>query len=172
GTSMAVSGLIATNVVQGGVEALIEDSSITTSGTEADKGRVIVDAQNTAVINAHVVNLVSSGDKAIGVTLAFNSIGWASQDVLTQSIDAIIGDPAMADKAFGGNAGFDATAGLSDTEVSAKGDVSVTAISTANLDAVVENSTNSAASAWTGAGGAAIGFFLGQNKVSSKATAF
>ena len=35
----------------------------------------------------------TSGDTAVDLTLAFNSIGWEAQNFLFNALDAIVGDP-------------------------------------------------------------------------------
>ncbi|KPA17012.1 hypothetical protein MHK_002770, partial [Candidatus Magnetomorum sp. HK-1] len=76
GKSMAVNGLIATNLVLSKSNAYITNSDVTTT----EDGDLILDAKNTSAINATIVSSTSSGDKAIGVTLAFNTIGWEAQN--------------------------------------------------------------------------------------------
>ena len=34
---------------------------------------------------------ITSGGTAVGVTLAYNTIGWDAQDIFTQTIDALLG---------------------------------------------------------------------------------
>ena len=72
GISLAVSGTIATNRVTSGAEAYVRDSSVTTTGS----GDLVVEADNSSAIDAKVSSSTESGDKAVGVTLAFNSLGW------------------------------------------------------------------------------------------------
>jgi len=142
GTSLATAGVIATNVVQGGADANITDSTVTTDNS----GDVVVTATDTATIDSEVVNSVTSGDTAIGLTLAFNSIGWESQNVLFNTVDTLIGAPAIAD-AFGADKGFNSEAKLEDVTVSAAGSVSVTADAKAELNAEISNAAESSASA-------------------------
>ncbi|KAF0119387.1 MAG: parallel beta-helix repeat-containing protein [Rhodospirillaceae bacterium] len=85
GTSLAVNGTIATNLVLSSAEALITGSSVHTSGDTT------VAASNASTITATTKSMVSSGADAIGATLAFNTIGWKAQNILFQAIDALLG---------------------------------------------------------------------------------
>ena len=168
GNSLAASGLIATNVVVSAASATISNSVVSTSGAD---GNVEVDAQNTASIGASVDNAVESGGKAIGVTLAFNTIGWQAQNVLFNTVDALIGDPAIAN-AFGTNTRSDVKARIVDSTVEAAGQVKVTAKSEASLTSLVNNVTStSVGSTLTGASGLSVGAVVSLNKVSSAAEA-
>ena len=110
-----------------------------------EQGNVIVDAQNTALIDATVLNSVTSGDTAAGVTLAFNTVGWQAQNVLFQAIDALISTDIGTEE----KAGVHAHA--LDTQLTAEGDVTVTADSDARINADVGNEATSAAAALYGA---------------------
>ena len=127
GVSLAASGLIATNTVMGGADAHVTGSTLTIGGD------VTVQAVNNAALEAHLVNATSSGAEAIGVTLAFNTLGWEPQNILFNTIDALIGDPAIAD-AFGADQASGATAYLEDTTVDATGLLTVSADSAAQLE--------------------------------------
>ena len=61
------------------------------------------------------------------MTLAFNTIGWQSQNVLFNAIDALLGSPTLA-SAFGGENPSDATATMLDTVVNASGQLTVSAL--------------------------------------------
>ena len=165
GVSLAASGLIATNTVKGGAEAHVTGSTLTIGGG------VTVEAVNNAALDAHLVNATSSGAEAIGVTLAFNTLGWAPQNILFNTIDALIGDPAIAD-AFGADQASGATAYLEDTTVDATGLLTVSADSAAQLSADIANTSDSQASAWVGATGLSFGAVVGLNKSSSAAEAY
>ncbi|MBE9179969.1 DUF4347 domain-containing protein, partial [Oculatella sp. LEGE 06141] len=123
GTSFAANGLIATNAVLNGTEASISNSSLLVGDTT-------VAADNSASITAEVVNATKSGDQAIGATLAFNTIGWQPQNILFNTVDALIGDPAIAD-AFGASGGADTKAYLLNTSVNNTGALNLSATSTA-----------------------------------------
>ena len=164
GVSLAASGLIVTNTVIGGADAHITGSTLTIGGD------VTVQAVNNAALEAHLVNATSSGAEAIGVTLAFNTLGWEPQNILFNTIDALIGDPAIAD-AFGADHASGASAYLEDTTVDATGLLTVSANSAAQLAADIANTSDSQASAWVGATGLSFGAVVGLNKSASAAIA-
>jgi hypothetical protein len=103
--------------------------------------------------------------------LAFNTIGWDAQNVLFNTVDAIIGDPAIAN-AFGNQNPAETKAYIVDTTVSSAGAVSVTATSTAQVNATVTNTSTSAASALVNASGIAVGVVISHNLVNSLAHAY
>ncbi|MDG1896561.1 MAG: hypothetical protein P8J37_16785, partial [Fuerstiella sp.] len=164
GESLAVGASIVTNSVQAGAEAHVLNSNLTTTGTGTN-GDVDVTASNSATIDATNKSAITSGDTAVGVTLAFNTLGYASQNVLTRAIDALVGTD------IGTAAPAKAIAFIRDTPVVASGDVNVTAHSDAQLKAELTNETTSAASAIVNASGMAIGTVLASNMVQSSATA-
>ncbi len=73
------------------------------------------------------------------MVVAFNSIGWKPQNILFNALDAILGDPLLADEAFDGEQPAGAIAHLRDTTVLAGGDVVVEAISALTLNATAGN---------------------------------
>jgi hypothetical protein len=79
--------LIATNLILSSADAHINDSDITTTNS----GSIFVVARNTSEIDATIISATSSGDTDVSVTLAFNTIGWESQNILFQTIDALNG---------------------------------------------------------------------------------
>jgi hypothetical protein len=167
GEVVAVNGQIATNLVLSRADAFIRDSVITT----AIDGDVVLDARNTSIVDATINSAMSTGDKGLGITLAFNSIGWLSQNVLFNAIDAILGDPLLA-SAFGGEQPAQTQAYILNSALSVGGDLSLVAVNEAQLNATVSNVADSAASALYGANGKAGGGALASNKVSSLARAF
>src|SRR5690606_33158585 len=89
-SSLAAGGLIGTNLVQGAADAAVRNSTLTTGSTASGEGDVVVEAINAATLDANVVNAVTASVEsfanegksatgaeadAIGVTLAFNTIG-------------------------------------------------------------------------------------------------
>ncbi|MGN7612778.1 beta strand repeat-containing protein, partial [Magnetococcales bacterium HHB-1] len=149
GTSVAVNATIATNTIIGDVIASVDDSQITITG-----GDLIIDADNTAGIDVKINSSTSSGGVGVGATMAFNTLGWKTQDIFSHTIDAFfatnIGDP---DK-------LTVQAYLNDTTVNVSGKVSVTADQKAKLNATVSNAASSEASALVGAqGGSGSGIF-------------
>ncbi len=167
GNSIAVGALIATNTVQGGAEAYVTDSRLTTTGPGGD---ITVNAVNTSTLKAATVNSSTSEGISVAATLAFNTIGWESQNILFNTVDAILGDPLISE-AFGGETGAGAKAYLWDTTVDATGLLRVTATSSADLTADIRNQSVSDAQALTGTSGMSFGAVIALNKTSSKAEA-
>src|SRR5262249_20442233 len=92
-----------------------------------------------------------------------------AQNVLFNTIDALIGDPLIAN-AFGANVGSGATATLTDTKVDATGQVAVLSTTASNIDSTITNKTTASSSGLQGRTGTAVGAVLSLNKVSSKAS--
>ena len=88
GDSLAVNGTIATNVVISSAAAFVDNSTVKTT-----VGNVDIDAANTSTIDAKTLNSTTTGAQGVGVTLAFNTLGWQSQNILFNTIDLILGDP-------------------------------------------------------------------------------
>jgi len=89
GTSLAVNGTVATNVVQGSARAFIEDAGVTT----VNAGNVILEAANSGRIEAEILQATTTGDTGVGVILAFNSVGWEARNILFNALDALLGTP-------------------------------------------------------------------------------
>ncbi|MBT7081754.1 MAG: hypothetical protein HN929_09860, partial [Chloroflexi bacterium] len=161
GQSLAVNGIIATNLVISNAEALISSSSITTT-----TGDLKVEADNNSIIDATNKSVTESGDTAVGVTLAFNTVGWEAQNILFAAIDALVGtdigneDPASV------------KASIVDSSLTVAGNISVTAQGRAKIKAELSNDSTSAASALFGASGMAVSAVLASNMVSSTADAY
>ena len=62
----------------------------------------MVTAEQRASLTATLVNAVTSGDTALAATLAFNSIGFESQNVLFNAIDTLLGDSVLGTELGGG----------------------------------------------------------------------
>src|SRR5207248_325788 len=182
GSSIGAGGTIGTNVVVSGATATATGSSLA-----APAGDVTVRATNTGTIAAHVVNaaiaVVESGATGSGtqasptppsataaaVTLAFNSIGWDGQNVLFNTIDALIGDPLIAG-AFGNEVGSGATAKVTNTVIGAGGAVTVEAVSEAQITSDIKNNAEADATGKKQTKATSLGAVVVLNKVSDKAT--
>ena len=86
GTSLAVNGTIATNLVLSRALATVIGSTLT-----VDQRAVQVRSENGSVIDADTQAVINSEGTSVGVMLAFNTIGWEAQNVLFQAIDALLG---------------------------------------------------------------------------------
>jgi hypothetical protein len=155
GTSNAVSGIIATNLVQSHANAFIMNSEITTTNA----GDLTINAKNTSLIDATVNSTIASGDMAVGVTLAFNTIGWDAQNILSKTIDALIGTE------IGNQDPAETNAYILDTNLTIAGDLTLYADNSAIVNATVSNAADSQASALYGAGGSATSGILSSNMV-------
>ena len=168
GTSLAVNGTIATNLVLSSAEAYVTGSTVAAAdaGDDEGLGNISVTASNSSTLDATLLSSTSSGDTAVGVSLAFNTIGWAPQNLLFNTIDALVGssigteDPASV-RAY-----------VEDTDVTASGDLTVSATSAAQLNAAASNVAVSEASALFNATGASASAILVSNMVSSDAEAY
>lgn len=161
GVSLAVNATIVTNLVLSTAEATITGSDVTANGTAA----VVVESSNESGIDARITSSTSSGGQAVGVTLAFNTIGWQAQNILFAAIDALIGtdigteQPALV------------TATIENTRLVVGGDLMVRALGSEQVNATVSNAADSVASALFGASGAAASAVLASNMVSSRVDA-
>src|SRR5690606_7473402 len=131
GSSLAINGVIATNVVLSAADARITNSDLTAVGGDVD-----LDASNTSAIDAVVESSTKSNGKSIGVTLAFNSIGWQSQNFLFNTIDALIGTN------IGDEQPASVSAKIMNTDVVAGGSISVDVVNDAEIDAQILNAAN------------------------------
>ena len=81
---LAVNGVIVTNT-GAKANAYLDNETV----TETDD--VTVEAKKTSLIDATVHRAKTSGAQAAGVTLAFNTVGWAPGNVLFHSLNALVG---------------------------------------------------------------------------------
>ena len=150
GTSMAANGLIASNLILVEASAALRDS---VAQVGANLG---VDAQNSATINAENTASTESSGTAVGVVLAFNTVGWKAQNLLFAAVDTLLGgDP------IGGAQPALASAEISNTALDVGADLQLTAVSVPQINATIENSVSSS-------GGAAVGLVLASNLVNSR----
>ena len=163
GTVIAGGGQLVTNAVLADATALVDDSSVIAAG-------LIVDARSTVGIDARINTAVSTGDTGVALTLAFNTVGWLTQNVLFNAVDALLGDPLISD-AFDGERPAASLAKVWDSTLVISGDVLVTADNGAQVNATITNAADSAASALFDATGKAGGGLLASNKVASSAEA-
>jgi hypothetical protein len=114
-----------------------------------------VDASNEALIKAENSLSTESAGAAAGVVLAFNTIGWQAQSVLSSAVDALIGGdgPGTAQPAA-------VLAEISGSSLTVGGDLTVTAVTVAEIDAKIINELSAQ-------GSAAVGLVLASNFVNS-----
>ena len=178
--SQSTAGVIVTNMVLSSAAASVSGSSITDSADTTKNpgtGGVSVDAEDDSSINATATTSVKGAKQVIGFVVAFNTVGWQAQDLLSSTVDALIGDPALAN-VFGGEQPAAVSASIEDSSVTASGDVAVTATSAAGINATVSDSATSKATnnfaigAKYGTNGMSAGALLASNKVASSANAY
>ncbi len=170
GDSIAVGGTIATNIVLSAARATITDSPVTTTAT-GTSGDVVVEARNLSQLDAKTANLTQSAGKTVGVTLAFNSIGWKSQNILFNAVDAILGDPLIADEGFDNRDPALVEALITDSGVTAAGSVSVIAVNEAVINAESTNDTQMICIMVTGSSGWGVGLLIAKNMVNIETSA-
>jgi hypothetical protein len=159
--SLAASGggAIAVNLILGEANAFIEDSSITATGSGVDQGEVNLEADHeseiTALVKATAASVAVSGGTtpavAIGFSLARNLIGWTE---------------------YGGSDPIEVQAYATDTQITAAKGITVSADSTAVIDATVSaTSVAIALSAGSGGGLSAAGLWT-DNKIAADIQAY
>ena len=137
-------------------------SSAQATLTEAELatgGSLTVNAENEAEILADNTATITSGGTAVGVTLAFNTLGWEPQNIFSKAADALLGGD------IGTEQPVDVLARIENTVFDVGGDLTVTAAMTATIDATTSNEASSE-------GGTAASMVLATNKVSSGADAY
>ncbi|MDP1576468.1 MAG: hypothetical protein Q8L76_06865, partial [Cypionkella sp.] len=164
GTAVSVNGQIATNSVQNSATAEILESSVTADGD------VTVTAYQRSVLDSRVTSTTTSGTSSIGVTLAFNSIGWNTSNLFSQTLDVLIGDPLLT--ALEGVPGAGALARIVNSGVDAGGDLTIEAISATRLNSTTSNSTLSESKALVQGNASASALMLASNKVRGGTSAY
>ncbi|MCH5373492.1 MAG: hypothetical protein JJ992_05915, partial [Planctomycetes bacterium] len=165
GVSLAINATVATNVVLSSADAYVEASDLATTNT-AD-GHVGVFAQNISQIDATTKAAATSGANTAAFLLAFNTVGWEAQDLFSNTLDALLGMTALGTEQPARVAAY-----MLDTPVDATGNVSVTADSSAQIFALVNNDATSFPAAFFGAAGMSASGILSSNMVSSSAKAY
>ncbi|MBU6188741.1 MAG: LEPR-XLL domain-containing protein, partial [Betaproteobacteria bacterium] len=151
---IAVNGAIATNLVLSSARATITRSEVIAGGD------LTVEAENESGISAENEASITSGGTAVGVTLAYNTIGWEAQDLFTQTIDALLGT------SIGDENPAEVLAAIDQVVLDIGGDMSVSGTMTATLEATISNEAVSEGS------GSAASVVLASNAVSTKADAY
>jgi hypothetical protein len=151
--SMAFKGLIATNSVLSDVRATVLDSDISAGGD------LIARARNAANIEAENTAKADADGAAVGVTLAFNTIGWKAQNVLFNALDALLGT------SIGDEQPAQILATVSGSNLAAGGDLSVEAEAQEKITATIVNEANASGAS------VAAGMVLASNLLSARARA-
>jgi len=103
----------------------------------------------------------------VGITIALNSLGWNSQNILFGVIDTQLGQPLLASENPS-----QALASITGSTITVGGDLVVRADNAAQLNATLSNAAISEAVALFDANGKGVGGMLASNKVSSGAQAW
>ena len=163
---LAVNGVIATNLVQDAANALVTQSHLTAGG--ADDDAVAITASNTASIDAINQAQTSSGTTAVGLVLAFNSIGYQASNFLFNAVDALLGNSSDIQDAIGVSPLSNVTAESYESQISAtQGGVSIAASLKATIDATTSNATSSLGAALENASAVAVGAILATNQINA-----
>ncbi|MBL8812160.1 MAG: hypothetical protein JNM43_18495, partial [Planctomycetaceae bacterium] len=160
GPSVAVNGVVATNLVKSSADAYAKDSDLTVTGG------VTIQAENESSIRSLIRSSIDSAGVGVGVTLAFNTVGWDAQNFLFNTVDAIAGN------VLGTKSPATTKAWTSGTKINADGAIKVTATSDAFIDARIAAS-NSSITVAPGGGSKNInvGLILALNKVATQVEA-
>ncbi|MGH3743984.1 MAG: phosphoribosylglycinamide synthetase C domain-containing protein, partial [Mycobacteriales bacterium] len=156
-----------TNVVLSGANADVIASTVTTSAG----GAVTLNAVNQSSITADNESAVTAAAESVGVLLAFNTIGWQAENVLFNTLDALLGLDTVT-SAFGSQQPAQARAYIEDSTVQAAGDLTLTAATTATLSATVGNDATTFATSFYGASAMSAAGVLASNKVATDTEAF
>ena len=122
----SLNALVVTNAMVSSATATVVDSEIT-----ATAGAVVVAAKNTSPLSAEITAKTQAPGVGVGVTLAFNTVGWNAQNVLFNFIDALLGIVGEQHPAA-------ATASVTGTPITAGGGISVTAQTAAAITSHVK----------------------------------
>ncbi|MEM9643120.1 MAG: LEPR-XLL domain-containing protein, partial [Pseudomonadota bacterium] len=162
GTSLAVGGVVAINTANASALAEIAGGADVTSTT----GKVEVAAINQTKLTALLHGAISSGADAVGVYVAFNTLGYEQVDLGTATLDALVGTD------FGAQTPSNTVARITDSNVAGATGVSVTALNSAELDAQIDNDASSSAAAFQGASAMSANGALASNMISGEAQAY
>jgi hypothetical protein len=143
---LGVNALIASNAVTGHADVRVVDAALTVGGdfSAGANQRGEIEATNTAG--------VSASGTAIGATLAFNTLGWADQNVGAAAIDALLGT------GLGQQVPLRTEVEVARGGLQVSGDVSIEALQVPQITAQITNTAASEA-------GAGMGFVLATNRI-------
>ena len=157
GTVFAKGGQSVANVVLASSRAIVSDSTITLTGD------LLVQAINGALLDATLNSSFASACEAVGIALAFNSIGWKASNILFNALETLLGDALLIeeiDDAAGdniedyiGTQPAEAIARITGSSVIAANVVGARREQRAQLNATVSNAATSEAAALYGAEG-------------------
>ncbi|MGB4916660.1 MAG: hypothetical protein WBO89_03020, partial [Propionicimonas sp.] len=159
--SSAYNGIIATNLVLSGAHATIDSADLV-----ATSGDVVVGASNTSFITAVITSETKATSAGVGVTLAFNTIGWDSQNILFNFADALLGLDIGTQKPA------ETITLVTGSTISAGGGIAITAVNHATINAHIATSAATFDKGFTGSATAVtVDAVVAMNKVSTKTQA-
>ena len=175
--SAALAATLALNVIRGGVNAHITDSTIAADNVtvHARTEQAIVDA--IAEVSAYAATpadeiAIASPSLTIGAALALNFIGWNVTADTVAGIALATVDAVLGTEFGGGPAPWLVVAFIQDTVVTAEGDLAVSAESAPLINATVTNAASSTSANMYLAASAGAGAIVASNKVASGAEAW
>ena len=128
GTGSAAFGVvIATNLVLSSAHATVSDAALIAGGA------LTVAAANTSAIIATISAVTETAGVGIGITLAFNTIGWGSQNIFFNIADAVAGTD------IGTQIPAETVASVTGSTIDAGGSVAVTATGASSVVAHIRN---------------------------------
>ena len=131
-TTEGSGGVISLNMVNSDAKASIVSTDVTTAvGSDGD---VVVGAQNTARIDASTTTRTEAGKDTKGLVVALNTVGYDSSNILFGVLESLLGTDA-----FSLEPPSSARAWVEASDISADGDVSVTARNASTLNATAGN---------------------------------
>ena len=162
--SISLAGTFAWNQLLGGVKASLQGSTVNSTG------ELRVQALNATKVDATSTagtSVTESAGSAGGASLAFNAVGWDMGNIAAAALNSLIGT----------DVGFtvlplETLAFISTSQVSAAGDVAVTAQDLIEISAFLSNSAEASSGAATSALSAAAGAVLASNRVRSSTRAY
>ncbi len=170
GSESSYNGVVATNLVQNSATAYLQSSPLTVHGSDvAANGNnpavaaITVYASNTSDIEATNSANTGSGGNGRGVVLAFNTLGYQSENFLENALDTLLGAPD-----FASTGGGDVSAYVTDSALDASaGSISVEAIEQATITATTSNTTTSLASGFINENSSAKSGLLASNMINA-----
>ncbi len=175
GNEHSYTGDVATNLVQSSAAAYAQSSSLTANGSDIPASgsnpavaAISIYASNTSTITASNSANTASGGNGKGIVLAFNTLGYQSENFLENALDTLLGSPDFSQS---GNGDVSAYAQDSSLDATAGG-ISVEAIEKATITATTSNATTSLASGFENENSSAVGGLLATNMINAQANAY
>ncbi|MGH3743373.1 MAG: hypothetical protein ACRDTP_00750, partial [Mycobacteriales bacterium] len=162
GVSNVKGATIATNVVLSKADAYLENAPLTTTAGDVD-----LSATDTSQIDATTHSAAQVGGNAVGIEMAFNTIGWQMTNLLFGSIDAVLGNSLLQVSQPAETQAYD-----DNSPISAAGAIALSAVDTAQINALVDNNATSAPAAIFGAAGMTAGGVLSSSMVNALVRTF